>query len=511
MSEYILEIQDLTKEFPGVRALNSVNLKVKKGEIHSICGENGAGKSTLMSVISGVYPKGSYTGKVFYKGKETHYATVKDSEKEQLAIIHQELALSPYLSIYENMFLGHMKTFFGIINWDKYIMESKKYLDQVGLKEKPETIVSKLGVGKQQLVEIARALSKNVELLILDEPTSSLNDDESDKLLDLILELKRQGITCIMISHKLKEVLKIADSVSVIRDGESISTYDVKKDNLTESVLIKDMVGRELDLKERENSNHVGDKILEVKNWTVYHPDYHSMKVVDNVSFYLNKGEILAFCGPMGAGRTELMMSIYGQSYGSRCEGEIFLNGKKIHPDTPKMALKEGIGYVSEDRKTLGLILIQDVKTNISISSLGKMSKLGVVSSQKEITAAEKYKESLRIKTPSINQLTRNLSGGNQQKVVLSKCLLVNPEIFIVDEPTRGIDVGAKFEIHSILRDLAKQGKSIIIVTSELPEALSMADRIYVMNEGEIKGMLKHEDATQEKIMHLALVHQEEI
>jgi putative multiple sugar transport system ATP-binding protein len=511
MSEYILEILNLTKDFPGVRALDSVNFKVKKGEIHSLCGENGAGKSTLMSVISGVYPKGSYEGKVIYKGKETHYSSVKDSEKEYLAIIHQELALSPYLSIYENIFLGHMKTRFGIINWDKYITASKKYLDQVGLKENPSTIVSKLGVGKQQLVEIARALSKQVELLILDEPTSSLNDEESDKLLNFILELKTRGITSIMISHKLKEVLKIADSVTILRDGKSISSYDVKKDKLDEVMIIRDMVGRDLQSHPDKHPITLGAPVFEVKNWTVYHPDYHSVKVVDNASFFLRKGEILAFCGPMGAGRTELMMSIYGQSYGSRCEGEVYLNGKRIKPTTPKKALEAGVGYVSEDRKNLGLILIQDVKSNISISSLDKLSYMGVVSLQNEIIAAEKYRQSLRIKTPTINQLTRNLSGGNQQKVVLSRCLLADPDIFIIDEPTRGIDVGAKFEIYSILNSLVQQSKSVIIITSELPEALAMADRIYVMNEGKIKGVLTREEATQEKVMHMALVHQEEV
>jgi putative multiple sugar transport system ATP-binding protein len=511
MSEYILEIHDLTKDFPGVRALDGVNLKVKKGEIHSLCGENGAGKSTLMSVISGVYPKGSYEGKVFFKGKETHYANVKDSEKQGLAIIHQELALSPYLTIYENIFLGHMRTRFGVINWDKYILESKKYLDQVGLNEKPATVVSKLGVGKQQLVEIARALSKKVEVLILDEPTSSLNDDESEKLLQLILEMKKNGITSIMISHKLKEVLRIADSVTILRDGKSISSYDVKADNLTEATIIRDMVGRDLKTRFEPRPEHVGEKVLEVKNWNVYHPDYHNLKVVDDVSFELRQGEILAFCGPMGAGRTELMMSIFGKSYGSSSGGEIFLRGSPIEPPaTPKEAIKAGIGYVSEDRKSLGLILIQDVKTNISASSLDKISKFGVVAAQEEIKSAEYYRATLRIKTPSINQLARNLSGGNQQKVVLSRCLMAEPEIFIVDEPTRGIDVGAKFEIYAILNQLVKDGKSVIMITSELPEALGLADRIYVMNEGRIKGMLTRAEATQEKIMHLALVHQEE-
>ncbi len=506
MDEYILEIKSLTKDFPGVRALDSVDLKVKRGEIHSICGENGAGKSTLMSVISGVYPKGSYEGTVFFKGHETAYHSVKDSEKEGLAIIHQELALSPYLSIYENIFLGHMQTKFGIINWDHYIKESNKYLKIVGLNEPPETVVSKLGVGKQQLVEIARALSKKVELLILDEPTSSLNDDESEKLLDLILEFKKQGITSVMISHKLNEVLKVADTVTVLRDGKSVASYDVRADKLTESMIIKDMVGRDLTHRFPERKSLPGDTVMEVKNWTVYHPDYHNIKVVDDVSFNLRRGEILAFCGPMGAGRTELMMSIFGKSYGSRSEGEVLINGKKVNLTSSRAAMKAGLGYISEDRKSLGLILLQDIKTNISNSSLEKISRSGLVDKHKEIQIAEKYRKELNIRTPSVHQVTRNLSGGNQQKVVVSRSLMADPDIFIVDEPTRGIDVGAKSEIYSILNDMVAQGKSVIMVSSELPEALGMADRIYVMNEGKIKGVLSREEATQEKIMHLALV-----
>ena len=506
MSEYILEIENLTKDFPGVRALSNVNLKVKKGEIHSLCGENGAGKSTLMSAISGVYPKGTYEGKVFYKGKETHYRSVKDSEKEGLAIIHQELALSPYLSIYENLFLGHMQTKFGIINWNYYIKESKKYLNTVGLAEPPETIVSKLGVGKQQLVEIARALSKKVELLILDEPTSSLNDDESEKLLDLILEFKNQGMTSIIISHKLNEVLKVSDTVTILRDGQSIRAFDVKGENLTEEMIIKEMVGRDLTHRFPERKSSPGETILEVKGWNVYHPDFHQIKVVNNASFYLRKGEILAFCGPQGAGRTELMMSIFGKSYGSSSEGQITIKGKQRNFKSAKAAIDAGLGYVSEDRKGLGLVLIQDIKTNISHASLGKLSQFGIVRSNDEIKEAERYRKELRIRTPSINQLVRNLSGGNQQKVVVSKSLLADPDILIVDEPTRGIDVGAKAEIYDILNGMIASGKSIIMVTSELPEALGMADRIYVMNEGKIKGMLMKEEASQEKIMHMALV-----
>jgi putative multiple sugar transport system ATP-binding protein len=506
MSDYILEIEKLTKDFPGVRALENVSLKVKKGEIHSLCGENGAGKSTLMSCISGVYPKNSYEGRVFFKGHEVAYNSVKDSEKEGLAIIHQELALSPYLSIYENIFLGHMETTFGIINWNKYIKESKKYLDTVGLKEPPETIVSKLGVGKQQLVEIARALSKKTELLILDEPTSSLNDDESEKLLELILEFKRQGITSVIISHKLNEVLKVADTVTVLRDGKSIRTFDVKSENLTEEMIIKDMVGRDLTHRFPERKSSPGETVMEVKNWTVYHPEYHDIKIVEDVSFYLRKGEILAFCGPMGAGRTELMMSIFGKSYGSRSTGELRINGKTCTFNSSHAAIHSGLGYISEDRKNLGLVLIQDMKTNITHSSLDKISHFGVIDSQKEIKETERYRQELNIRTPSINQLVRNLSGGNQQKVVVSKTLMAGPDIFIVDEPTRGIDVGAKTEIYGILNDIVATGKSVIMVSSELPEALGMADRIYVMNEGKIKGVLDQKEATQEKIMHLALV-----
>jgi putative multiple sugar transport system ATP-binding protein len=505
VSEYILEVNDVTKEFPGVRALDRVSFKVKKGEIHCLCGENGAGKSTLMGVVSGVHPHGSYDGQVFFHGQETNFKSVKDSEKVGLTIIHQELALSPYLSIYENLFLGHAKTTFGIINWDKLYMESKQYLDRVGLKDNPETIVSKMGVGKQQLVEIARALSKQTELLILDEPTASLNDEESAKLLDLILDLKKEGLTCIMISHKLNEVLKVADSVTVLRDGKSIVSYDTQQEKVTQSMIISGMVGRDMTHMYPEKSPEIGETVFEVKNWTVYHPDYHSMKVVDNASFHLKRGEILAFCGPMGAGRTEMMMSLFGKSYGSKSEGEIYLHGKKVEFATPYQAIQAGIGYVSEDRKDLGLILIQDVKTNISNSSLGKLSQYGVVNSFQEIKEAERFKKSLNIKTPSVDQIVRNLSGGNQQKVVLSRCLLAEPDIFIVDEPTRGIDVGAKYEIYTILNDLAKAGKSIIMITSELPEAIGMADRIYVMNEGEIKGSLEREEATQEKIMHMAL------
>lgn len=511
MSDYILEIDDLTKQFPGVKALDRVNLKVREGEIHCLCGENGAGKSTLMNVVSGVYPHDSYEGTIYFHGQETNYRSVKDSEHDRIAIIHQELALSPYLSIYENIFLGHTKSRFGVINWNDLILQSIPYLEKIGLNENPETVVSKMGIGKQQLVEIAKALSKNVELLILDEPTSSLNDDESDKLLNLILDLKKEGITCIMISHKLNEIMKVADSITILRDGRSISTHDMAVESISEETIIQKMVGRDM-VHRFPPKQHVPDDeiVMEVRDWTVTHPDYPGLEVVKQANFTLRKGEILAFCGPMGAGRTELMMSLFGKSYGSHSSGSLYIRGREIHLHNPKDAIAAGLGYVSEDRKELGLILIQDVKSNISNSSLNRLSRMGVIMSDEEIHAAEHYRKALNVRTPSIYQMVKNLSGGNQQKVVLSRCLLAEPSIFIVDEPTRGIDVGAKYEIYSILHELVKQGKSVIMVSSELPEAIGMADRIYVMNEGRIKGELSGEGASQEQIMTMALKNTQE-
>ncbi|MFA7225920.1 MAG: sugar ABC transporter ATP-binding protein, partial [Sphaerochaetaceae bacterium] len=412
----------------------------------------------------------------------------------------------PYLSIYENIFLGNMKTRFGVIDWDACLRDSYPLLKRVGLSEPPQTIVSKMSVGKQQLVEIARAISRNAELLIFDEPTSSLNDEESENLLKLLLEFKREGITCIMISHKLDEVLAVADSITILRDGLSVASYDTRAEEVSKQQIIKAMVGRELKNLFPEKDPKIGEVVFEVKNWSVNHPDYHDMKIVDNASFFLKRGEIVSFCGPMGAGRTELMMSIFGNSYGYGATGEIYLHNEKVTFKSPKDAIEKGVGYVSEDRKSLGLILIQDVKTNITNSSLPKLSKRGVLDKEKIRESAEFYKESLQIKTPSLEQLARNLSGGNQQKVVLSRALLADPDIFIVDEPTRGIDVGAKFEIYSILNEMVKQGKSVIVVSSELTEAISMSDRIYVMNEGKIKGVLNRDEATQEGIMHMALV-----
>ena len=501
----LLSIANLTKDFPGVRALDNINFDICKGSIHCICGENGAGKSTLMKIISGIYPHESYTGTVTFKGKILKYSSVKDSENDGIAIIHQELALSPYLSIAENIFLGHQKSTLGIINFFKLNVEAQALLNKVGLKENPQTIVNTLGLGKQQLVEIAKALSKKVELLILDEPTSSLNDKECEQLLKFILSLKQQGITCVMISHKLNEVLQIADSITILRDGKTISTFKDHENTITENMIIKDMVGRDMTDRFPKRTSNIGEIQFEVKNWYVYHPLNIEKPVIFDVNLNVRKGEIVGICGLMGSGRTELMMSIFGSMYGSKHTGDIYLHDKKVHWNSPKEAIKAGLGYISEDRKELGLVLIQDVKNNITNSGLQKCSQFGIINSKEIETVSLQYKDKMNIKTPSVHTIVNTLSGGNQQKVVISRCLYTEPDVLIVDEPTRGIDVGAKYEIYSILNSLVAMGKSIIMISSELIEIMGMSDRIYIMNEGRIKGELDIQNATQEKIIQIAL------
>ena len=502
-NDIILEMRNITKTFPGVKALNNVNLKVKKGEIHSLCGENGAGKSTLMKVLSGIYPYGNYEGEILYNGKKCEYKNVKDSERDGIVIIHQELALSPYLSIGENIFIGNEIEKNGIINWNEVRTRTKELLEKVGLSENPDTIVNKLGVGKQQLIEIAKALSKNVKLLILDEPTASLNEDDSENLLNLMLELKSQGITSILISHKLNEVSKVSDSITVLRDGATIETLDATKENISEDRIVKGMVGRELTERYPKRESKIGDTLFEIENWNVYHPDYSDRKMVDNVNIKIRKGEVLGIAGLMGAGRTELAMSIFGKTYGQKISGIIKKNGKEVHIKNVQDAIDQGIAYVTEDRKEAGLNLIDDIRHNITIASLDKISKYGVINDQEEVLVAEEYRKSMKIKTPNITQITGKLSGGNQQKVVLSRWVYAEPDLLILDEPTRGIDVGAKYEIYTIINDLVDQGKSVIVISSELPEVLGLSDRIYVMNEGRIIGELDAESANQEKIMSM--------
>ncbi|MVX67107.1 multiple monosaccharide ABC transporter ATP-binding protein [Clostridium chromiireducens] len=500
-NDIILEMINITKTFPGVKALDNVNLRVQSGEIHSLCGENGAGKSTLMKVLSGIYPHGSYEGAILYNGKACKYKGIKDSEADGIVIIHQELALSPYLSIGENIFIGNELASHGVIDWQEVRIRTKELLKKVGLDEDPDTIVNTLGVGKQQLIEIAKALSKNVKLLILDEPTASLNEDDSENLLKLMLELKSQGITCILISHKLNEVSRVCDSITVLRDGATIETLDASGGQISEDRIVKGMVGRELTDRYPKRTPKIGDVMFEIKDWNVYHPDYPDRKMVDNVNIKVRKGEVLGIAGLMGAGRTELAMSIFGRTYGQKISGSILKEGKEIHLKTVKDAINAGIAYVTEDRKEAGLNLIDDIRHNISIASLGKISNNGVINEQVEILAAEEFRKSMKIKTPSILQLTGNLSGGNQQKVVLSRWVYAEPDLLILDEPTRGIDVGAKYEIYTIINDLVAQGKAVIVISSELPEVLGLSDRIYVMNEGKIIGELDKENATQEVIM----------
>ena len=500
-NDIILEMRNITKTFPGVKALDNVNLKVKRGEIHSLCGENGAGKSTLMKVLSGIYPHGDYEGEIIYNGKTCTYKTIKDSERDGIVIIHQELALSPYLSIGENIFIGNEISKHGIIDWQQVRIRTKELLKKVGLDEDPETIVNTLGVGKQQLIEIAKALSKDVKLLILDEPTASLNEDDSENLLNLMLELKEQGITSILISHKLNEVSKVCDSITVLRDGATIETLDASGGKISEDRIVKGMVGRELTDRYPKRTPKIGEVLFEIKDWNVYHHDYPDRKIVDNVSIKVRKGEVLGIAGLMGAGRTELAMSIFGRTYGQKISGSIVKEGKEIHIKTVQDAIDVGIAYVTEDRKEAGLNLIDDIRHNITIASLGKISNHGILNEHAEIIAAQDFRVSMQIKTPSILQLTGNLSGGNQQKVVLSRWIYAEPDLLILDEPTRGIDVGAKYEIYTIINDLVEKGKAVIVISSELPEVLGLSDRIYVMNEGKIIGELDGKEATQEIIM----------
>ena len=498
MSEYILEMNNITKEFPGVKALDNVNFKVRKGEIHALVGENGAGKSTLMKVLSGVYPYGTYSGDIVLEGQVQAYHAIKDSELSGIAIIYQELALVKLMNVCENIFLGSEHSTKGVIDWNKSFVEVAKILKEVRLDIHPATKVINLGIGQQQLVEIAKALAKKTGVLILDEPTAALTESESRNLLNLLKEFRQKGVTCIYISHKLNEVFEIADSVTVLRDGRTVGTYAAK--DINEDKLISLMVGRELTQRFPKVELPLGDTVLEVRNWTVYDPELPDKKVIDNVSFKARKGEILGIAGLMGAGRTELFMSLFG-CYGGKATGELRLNGKEIKSRNPKDVIRAGISYLSEDRKGNGLVLIQDIRRNISMASLGSISKAKVINENEEIRSAEKYVSELRIKTPSIEQTVGNLSGGNQQKVVLGKWLMTAPKVLILDEPTRGIDVGAKFEIYNIMNQLAGQGVCIIMISSELPEVLGMSDRILVMHEGRFNGELSRQDATQEKII----------
>lgn len=504
MSEFILEMRNITKQFPGVKALDAVNFKVKKGEIHCLMGENGSGKSTLMKVLGAVYPYGEYDGDIIFENNIQKFSSISDSEHVGIATIYQELALIPEMTVYENIFLGHEIKKGSTIDWNETIVKAVEMLKKVKLDVNPAMKVKDLGVGKQQLVEIAKALSKNVKLLILDEPTAALNEDDSENLLDLIEELKEQGVTSILISHKLKEVTRIADTITVLRDGKSIISIDSKEQKITDNLIIKHMVGREIDdIYPKRSKKQFGETVLEVKDWNAYNPVI-GRDILKNVSLNVRKGEIVGIAGLMGAGRTEFALSIFGNAADYVVKGDLYMHGKKANLKNTQAAIDAGIAYVTEDRKGNGLILTDDIKTNISIANLKSLSKNGVLNNNEEIKVANQYKSSLGIKAPSIEQKVGNLSGGNQQKVSLAKWMFVKPNVLILDEPTRGIDVGAKFEIYTFMNELVNQGMSIIMISSELPEVLGMSDRIYVMAEGTIVGELSQAEATQEKIMHMA-------
>jgi putative multiple sugar transport system ATP-binding protein len=498
----ILEMRGITKTFPGVKALSNVNLSVRAGEIHAVVGENGAGKSTLMKVLSGVYPCDSYTGAIHFEGEERRFKTIADSEKLGIIIIHQELALVPLLSIAENLFLGNEIAHRGVIDWFAAYAKTRELLAKVGLKELPTTLVTDLGVGKQQLVEIAKALAKEVKLLILDEPTASLNEKDSDALLMLLLELKRQGIASILISHKLNEIAKVADSVTVLRDGATVESIDCRTQPISEDRIIRGMVGRDMEHRYPQRSPKIGETVFEVRDWRVHHALHADREQIKGVNLTVRQGEIVGIAGLMGAGRTELAMSVFGKSYGQRISGSVLMHGKPVDVGTVRKAIDHGIAYVTEDRKGLGLVLEEDIRKNITLGNLDAVSERTVIDNGREFKVANDYRKALNIRCSGVEQLVVNLSGGNQQKVVLSKWLFTQPELLILDEPTRGIDVGAKYEIYTIIDQLASEGKGILMISSELPELLGMCDRIYVMNEGRFVAEMTAAEASQERIMH---------
>lgn len=498
---YILQMQHIVKEFPGVRALDDVTLEVKQGTIHAICGENGAGKSTLMKVLSGVYPHGTYSGRILLHGNEIKFKNIKESENAGIAIIHQELTMIPELSVTENIFMGNEVISKGLIDWNAERIKTVEMLKNVGLSINPDTLIKTLGVGQQQMVEIAKALSKDVKLLILDEPTSALNENDSKNLLSLMKGLRASGITCIMISHKLNEIAEVSDAVTVIRDGRTVECYEVEAGKVDEDRIIKAMVGRSIENRYPEHVSNPGEVIFEVENWCVEDPEVEGRMVCKNSTFNVRAGEIVGFAGLMGAGRTELMRSIFGRNYGKYKSGQIKIRGKKVNLTSVSSAISHGIAYVPEDRKNLGLNLLDLIRITVVSACLKKIKGMFLLDSDKELQETEKYRKSLKIKASTVDVGVSTLSGGNQQKVVLAKWMFNEPDVLILDEPTRGIDVGAKYEIYKLINELADKGKAVILVSSELPELLGMADRIYTIFEGRITGEISRENASQESLM----------
>ncbi len=498
----LLEMKNITKKFGDVIALNNISISLSKGEILSLCGENGSGKSTLMKVLCGIYPYGEYEGEIYFANTKLEPKNIKDTEEKGISIIHQELTLVKNMSVVENIFLGNEISKNGITDDNQMYLKCKKLLQSVELNVDPNTKVGELGIGQQQLVEIAKALNKKVQLLILDEPTSSLTEKETKILLGLIKNLKDQNIACIYISHKLNEVKEISDNICIIRDGEHIGTYPMA--GMSEDDIITKMVGREITSLYPREDHQIGKEILRVENLTAYHPVNTHIKRIDNLNFNLCSGEILGIAGLVGSGRTEMAQCIFG-SYEGKYNGDFFIDNKKITIKNCSQAIQHKIVMVPEDRKKHGIISIMEVGKNITLSSLKEYSFKNMINNAKEETVIQNSIEKLKVKTSSPKLAIGRLSGGNQQKAILAKCLLLNPNILILDEPTRGIDVGAKYEIYKLIYQLAQKGIGIIVISSELPEVLGISDRILVMHEGQIKANLINHNLTQEKVMEAAL------
>ena len=496
-----ITLHNVTKEFPGVVALEDVSLSISAGGVRAISGENGAGKSTLIKIISGVYPRDSYQGEFRVFGETAAFGGIEDAEQRGIITIYQELSLFNQLSVAENVFMENMPTRYGLIDWDLITRQTRSILDELELPAvSPEAKVGSLGIGQQQLVEIARALAKNARILILDEPTSALADHEVETLFRIIRKLRDNGVTCVYISHRLSEIMHLADDVTVLRDGRLVGQEPIE--NVTVGKMIYMMVGRKMENLFPKKTFNRGEKVLEVRGLTLRHPTIPGRNLLSNVSFDAYRGELLGIAGLMGSGRTELATAIFGIG-ADRRSGDIYLEGKQLSIKTPNQAIANGIAYLPEDRKRHGLVLPMSVKNNMTLANLNRLEHR-FLNDNEEVAISTRYVQRLNVKTPSVLTSTRNLSGGNQQKVVIGKWLHTQPKVVLLDEVTRGIDVGAKFEIYKIINTLVDDGVVVVFISSELPELLGLCDRILVMQNGRISGELSAADATQEDIMHLA-------
>ncbi len=495
----LLELKNITKDFPGVRALDGVSFDLNPGEIHALCGENGAGKSTLIKILCGYHPASSYGGEILLSGEKIAFKSLQDSEKVGLALIAQELALVPEFSVIENMSLGQEPSRFGFLQKDVAEQNCRRALEKVGLTVDPHTPVKDLGVGQQQMVEIAKALAKDARLLVLDEPTAALTESDSKRLLDLLSQLRQKGVSAVYISHRLEEVARIADRVTVLRDGKSVSTGVISK--MPKDKIIADMVGREVNTFYPRPPAREGEILLSVKNLGLADPQAQDRKILDDISFEVKAGEILGLGGLMGSGRTALLSALFGVARG-KITGTIEMGGSAFPPFThPAQAIRQKIALVSEDRKRYGLVLESTVRENLVLAVLSQLTRKGLLDGEAVDVSCEKEVLDLHIKTRGLSALANQLSGGNQQKVVLGKWFLTTPKVLLLDEPTRGIDVGAKAEIYDLLGRLTQEGMAIVMASSDLPELLGLSHRILVLNQGKAVGFFDAKSATAEKIM----------